>query len=257
MEPFEYAVASGFDAFEWFPDRTDDGKGWDEQDIDHDSRRYIRSTALRSDIVLSAHIPWRLDLTNPAHFARATEVVVFAKEIGAVLLTVHFEDTQDILVYKDALSALLNEHLEPYMKLAFENTPKTSPERLNDLFVLLKDQCQRTSRIGMCLDLGHANLNWSTRNDYLGFIDALDPALPIIHIHLHENYGDTDSHLPLFTGPSVRDKSGIQGFVDRMKHRHFSGAIILEQWPQPPSLLNHARELLKEAFGEHGAMGRT
>src|SRR5947209_6292522 len=28
MEPFEYALANGFDAFEWFPDKKESGAGW-------------------------------------------------------------------------------------------------------------------------------------------------------------------------------------------------------------------------------------
>ena len=32
-EPFDYAVASGFDAFEWFPDKKPNG-GWDENNLD-------------------------------------------------------------------------------------------------------------------------------------------------------------------------------------------------------------------------------
>jgi len=27
--PFEYAVESGFNAFEWFPDKKESGEGWD------------------------------------------------------------------------------------------------------------------------------------------------------------------------------------------------------------------------------------
>jgi len=100
----------------------------------------------------------------------------------------------------------------------------------------------------MCLDLGHANLCASTRNDYLRFIDRLDPRVPIVHIHAHENFGEADTHLPLFTGPSAGDPAGIEGFVERMKRRSFHGCIILEQWPQPPLLLGQARDRLIRMF---------
>ena len=105
----------------------------------------------------------------------------------------------------------------------------------------------------MCLDLGHANLCAATRNDYLKFFDRLDPQLPLIHLHLHENWGDRDSHLPLFTGPSGRDDSGIRGLMERIQRRNFSGSIILEQWPQPPSLLNNARDRLIQLLNETAA----
>jgi phosphoglucan,water dikinase len=101
----------------------------------------------------------------------------------------------------------------------------------------------------MCLDLGHANLCEATLNDYLKFIDLLDSRVPIIHIHLHENYGDHDSHLPLFTGPAGKNDSGIKGFIERMRRRNFSGCIILEQWPKPPGLLNDARNRLFKIIG--------
>ncbi len=102
----------------------------------------------------------------------------------------------------------------------------------------------------MCFDLGHANLCQATRNDYLKFLDRIEPHLPIIHVHLHENYGDQDNHLTLFTGPAGRDTSGIRTFLERLNQRRFSGCIILEQWPEPPRLLLDARNRLLMMLGE-------
>src|ERR1035438_3791450 len=96
----------------------------------------------------------------------------------------------------------------------------------------------------MCLDVGHANLCGVTRNDYLRYLDELREQVPIIHVHLHENWGDRDSHLTLFTGPARGDSRGVEGLLSRLEKRHFSGSMILEQWPAPPSLLNMARDRL-------------
>jgi len=97
--------------------------------------------------------------------------------------------------------------------------------------------------VGSCLDLGHANLCESTRNNYLRYIDSLDGRVEIIHIHLHENYGDRDSHLPLFTGPAGKDSSGIG--IDRpASSPQVCGRYNFEQWPDPPELLTEARERL-------------
>jgi sugar phosphate isomerase/epimerase len=250
-QPFDHAVASGFDAFEWFPDWTDAGHGWQEKDLDRKARRSIRDAAARNDIALSVHIPWRLDLTHPEDFDRAVQSVRFARDIGADLMVVHFGDNQNREAYRLAIERLLQGHLGPAMRLAVENTPQTAPEELDALFAKLGALPGRGSRAGICLDIGHANLCPRTRNDYLGFIDMLDPEVPIIHVHLHENYGDADSHLTVFTGPSMADRSGIDGFVQRMKQRRFSGAIILEQWPRPATLLDRARKLLYQAFGDY------
>src|SRR5262245_58935897 len=51
-EPFNYAVANGFDAFEWFPDKKP-GVGWDDSDLDPAKRRDIRETAKEKGIRLS------------------------------------------------------------------------------------------------------------------------------------------------------------------------------------------------------------
>jgi len=95
----------------------------------------------------------------------------------------------------------------------------------------------------------------ATRNDYLRFYDGLEPRLPIIHLHLHENWGDADTHLPLFTGPATQNESGIRGLLARLRQRDFSGSMILEQWPHPPSLLNNARKKLLQLWD--GSRGVT
>ena len=81
------------------------------------------------------------------------------------------------------------------------------------------------------------------RNDYVRFVDLL-VHVPIIHWHAHENWGDRDSHLTLFTGPAARDDLERGGLV-RRPARCGSRSVVLEQWPQPPERLVEARERLR------------
>ena len=104
--------------------------------------------------------------------------------------------------------------------------------------------------IGMCLDSGHANLFEGTHNNYLEFIDQLGKHVPIIHWHVHENWGDRDSHLPLFTGPSSADDSGLWGLIQRLKQRKFEGSVVFEQWPNPPEMLLETRRRLEKMMSE-------
>lgn len=97
----------------------------------------------------------------------------------------------------------------------------------------------------MCFDVGHANLCAATHNDYVRYLDELAPEVPVIHAHVHENYGDADSHLTLFTGPAGRDDQGIRSILKRLAARTFDGVMILEQWPTPPELLIQARTRLR------------
>src|SRR5258707_15674806 len=64
VEPFDYALAQGFDAFEWFPDKKP-GAGWDDSDLDHNARQRICDTARAHDIRLSVHARWQANLLTP------------------------------------------------------------------------------------------------------------------------------------------------------------------------------------------------
>ena len=248
--PFEYAVKNGFKAFEWFPDKQTSGIGWDLDDINSDTRSYINMTAFKNDVNLTVHTPWR---ANPL-LVEGNEVILktfnFARDINASLVNIHLYTDKGLDNYVKSIIPVIKRAKEFGIKLAIENTPITTPDDFNKMFVIIQNlNGIKIENIGMCLDIGHANLCSLTQNDYIAFIDQITPDVPIIHIHLHENYGDYDSHLPLFTGPSQNNDSGIRELVKRLKKRRFSGSIILEQWPQPPSLLNQSRDRLYQIFG--------
>jgi sugar phosphate isomerase/epimerase len=244
-EPFRYAVDNGFDAFEWFPDQKESGEGWGTGDIGGKARNIIKKMARAHDLSLSVHAPWQTNIIDPMSLKPLLKQVRFAADIGAGLLNLHLIAEDGIRPYLQAVKPIITRLREEQISLAIENTPLTGPDKFNALFAGLRDMTsEATSHVGMCLDPGHANLCQETLNDYLTYIDRLDPEIPIIHLHLHENYGDHDSHLPLFSGPSRQDTSGIQGLLKRLVERNFSGAIILEQWPSPPSRLNDARDRL-------------
>lgn len=248
-EPFEYAVENGFDAFEWFLDSQGMGHGWEEAELDAEARREFGRTAAENDIRLSVHAPWWLDPFEPEDQEQLIKSLEFAMDIGAANLNIHPSFEHGIDAFVKTLSPFLRRLIDLPVQLSIENIPFAGPEDFNDLFSRLGDSAlEIEGRVGMCLDLGHANLFPPTCNDYLGFIDRLGPHVPIVHLHVHENYGDDDSHLPLFSGPSERDPSGIEGFVERMKRRGFSGSVIFEVWPDPPSLLNRARDRLIRMF---------
>ncbi len=249
--PFEYALANGFDAFEWFPDKKPDGTGWGESDLDPLQRLAIRDAARARGLRLSVHA--RHDANPLGAEARASlmEDIQLARDLGAALLNIHLQTEAEIPAFVDAIRWLIVATADVRIQLSIENTPATTPAHFNELFARLQERdFLPAGAVGMCLDLGHANLCPTTRNDFLAYVDQLDPRVPIIHLHVHENWGDADSHLPLFTGPAGRDPSGVRGLLDRLRQRRFSGSLILEQWPHPPSLLNTARDRLLEFWRE-------
>jgi sugar phosphate isomerase/epimerase len=248
MEPFEFAVANGFTAFEFFPDCGFSGVGgWHENDLNDEARRAIRQTASEKGIELTVHAPLEFNPLNHGEDGRLYSTVEFAHGLGATLVNLHLDVSQGVGRFVESLGPALRLTAEAGLKLAIENTVWTGPDDFNQLFsALYQDGEIPSAHAGMCFDLGHANLFGATQNDYCRYVDSLSTQVPIIHLHLHENYGDRDSHLALFTGPARENPAGIEGLLDRLKHRSFSGCAILEQWPQPPSLLVNARDRLLE-----------
>jgi sugar phosphate isomerase/epimerase len=237
--PFTFAVDQGFDAFEFFPDGGPQDHGWSAEDIGPNTRTFIRATAFEHEMRLSVHATLSAGLHSPAGRGALLRDLDLAHEIGAHVLNTHY-DPRDPGLLAQNLRDIAGALDEAGLLLTLENTVETSPEDFNDLFARMP-----RGPFAMCLDIGHANLHRSTHNDYLGYLDRLSKAIPIAHVHAHENRGDADSHLPLFTGPAQQDPSGLEGLVSRLHQRKFSGSVILEQWPDPPALLVTARQRLR------------
>ena len=77
-------------------------------------------------------------------------------------------------------------------KLFLENTFERSPMLLHDIVCAVGD-----SRLGLCLDTGHAALSGSDAP----VMEWVRQSLPFLrHVHLHNNYGSRDSHNALDDG---------------------------------------------------------
>jgi sugar phosphate isomerase/epimerase len=245
LVPFEFALKHGFGAFEWFPDRKPDGSGWAPADLTAGQRQELRARARDAGMRLSVHAPIEADPLRPGSGRDVEESLRLAIDLGAGLLNIHFSDPRRTEELAGALVPLIPRCAISGVKLAIENVPATSPEDFNRLFALLpRIGSNSGATVGMCLDIGHANLHEATRNNYIGFVDRLRAEVPIIHLHLHENHGDRDSHLVLFTGPAGRDPTGPVLLLDRLRQRGYEGNAVLEQWPSPPELLVQARDRL-------------
>ena len=81
VEPFEYAIAQGFDAFEWFPDKKP-GAGWDEDDLSSNARQRIRDTARAHSIRLSVHARWQANLLMPEFYPLVLKDLELARDLG-------------------------------------------------------------------------------------------------------------------------------------------------------------------------------
>jgi sugar phosphate isomerase/epimerase len=106
-DPFDYALANGFDAFEWFPDKKPWGAGWDENNLDAAARADVRQAAAAQGVRLSVHARW------PANPLRADAWPIFlrdielAEDLGAALFNVHLYTERGLDAYVSAITPLL------------------------------------------------------------------------------------------------------------------------------------------------------
>lgn len=108
---------------------------------------------------------------------------------------------------KDSLRRLDRLSEETGVKVALENMPRmytatgTTPQELTDLI--------EGTDLGICLDIGHAHT--------MGLLpDFLELRPLVVNIHIHDNRGEFDEHLPVGDGnidypPVLRGLAGYKG----------------------------------------------
>src|ERR1051326_5007964 len=105
--PFDYAVANGFDAFEWFPDKKPGG-GWDDNDLGDAQRQTIRNTATEKGIRLSVHARWQANPLQPEFREMLQKDIQLAKDLEAALLNIHLYHEAGLEQYLQRKSTRLN-----------------------------------------------------------------------------------------------------------------------------------------------------
>jgi sugar phosphate isomerase/epimerase len=241
--PFQFALLHGFDAFEWFVDKGP--AGWAEDDTPAPARAKLAAESARLGMRLSIHALHTADPTTASGASAIAKSIRFGGDVGAAVVNLHLFPQRSPASFVRSLGPLLELARQCRLQLSLENTPEALPQYVNEIFHELAGVPAAAGQIGMCLDSGHANLCPATRNDYVRYVDLLGEHVPIIHWHAHENWGDRDSHLTLFTGPSQKDDRGIRALLGRLLRRKFNGSVILEQWPDPPEELVQARDRLR------------
>ena len=171
--------------------------------------------------------------------------IFLAKKVNAEIVVCHAGRLNRI--YPEALlSKVKNETMESLKKLfktsenlgvlfTLENDRKAfSPSLAGDLNsfqeMLNKVGCKAT------LDVGHAN----TFSNPIEFIKNLNHK--IINIHVHDNNGDKDEHLPLGKG-----KINFKEILASLKEIDFNGSLIIEAHNHNDMIesLCNLRELMK------------
>jgi len=120
---------------------------------------------------------------------------------------------------KDTWGGLVAEAAEMGTRIALENVYENSPKSLG----LLLDAFQGSGNICCCFDTGHFNA--FSRASLEEWMDALGPRIG--QIHLHDNHGGGDEHLPVGEGTFP-----FRRFFELLQQRDIRPIVTLEPHTQ-------------------------
>jgi sugar phosphate isomerase/epimerase len=201
-----------------------------------------------------AHTAYYVPLASPFAGLREASLVEFgralraAQEIGATVMNVHygkapgfFANEQVIDWHVEVLSRLCQEARSLGVTIVLEHVPSGGSEQLENIVAIM----ERVPLLRFHLDSGHAKLErgydrWSE------YLDKLGPKL--LHVHLSENDGTADQHLPL--GAAPRSTTDWPQHVKKLKGTGYDGTITLEVFAPQKEYLVLSRDLLRRWWAE-------
>ena len=153
------------------------------------------------------HTMWWCDLGSPYENVRkgwveeAKSSIDIANELGIKLVNFHFESVQSLFRDNKIRKKILNNYVRSMKELVeygkikgvdvmLENCVSEGCSHIDNYGYIVN----RVKGLGVHLDVGHAFIEGGTKN-VLKFITTFRKRL--VHIHMHDNYGDRDDHLPL------------------------------------------------------------
>ena len=162
----------------------------------------------------SIHLPYdNIHLTHPDEKIRKKSVQRIIEELKKAhfkkvkLAVLHIEGGYDNSpkipiedkagYFKMAASEILEYAGKFGIKIALENNGfiKDSFAKPEEILMVVGDLAEKYANIGICFDTGHANVYaHDSGQNLITVFEKLRKY--IIHVHIHENHGEKDEHLP-------------------------------------------------------------
>jgi len=209
----------------------------------------IRRELDRHQLGIVAHTAYYLNYAVPFRSVRRacrdefSSALSAARELGASVMTIHFSRpprffSEDEIVewHLDVLKPLCEMGEQWHIRIALEHIPFPHCNQIGVIGKLLT----ALPSLGFHIDSGHAQLE--ARSDLWGnYLREFGSRL--CHVHLSENDGTSDQHLPLGAVPHL----GIDwpARLAELKAVPYDGAITLEVFSSSPEYLLQSRDLLR------------
>lgn len=215
----------------------------------------LKKISFNNQISLSLHIPYTLNLIRKNFISRnklmirINHIFDLAVDLNATHITSHIGSFSKHVIWADSREEFLKRAIDNiqlisetaenhHIQFAIENLiplPSHSTyhfigDNINDFAEIFSSI--RAANVGLCLDLGHANLNEGGIEYIKHFRER------IFCIHYHDNEGKKDEHLDIGDG-NIQWKKIIKE-LDRSR---FSGPYISECFKSTPHI---TREKLLE-----------
>ena len=182
----------------------------------------LRATGEALGVGFTLHLPF-VEM-NPASLVpsvrqlsedRLKRALEFGEALGARVGVLHTGQVPvrhplALSLAREALEKTLTALLPLPFPVALENLALSEEDLLRGPEGL-RELLDRFPQYGFCLDVGHALIELGPRGPLL-YLEALEDRL--LHLHLHDNHGQKDDHLPVGAGsvPWARLAPFLKGF---------------------------------------------
>ncbi len=238
----EWFGQHGFD----FVDLTFDPPGADPSDVNVEG---VRAALGRYNLSVVAHSAYYIPISSPFSSLRQTALQEFqralkvAAQVGAQGMTVHYSRIPPLFPperyvdwHVEVLRPLCRQAGDLGLIILLENAPGL-PGQIDHIAHIL----EALPELGFHLDAGHTNVEGGM-GLYDTYVERLGRRLK--HVHLSENDGSADQHLPLNSMHSAHIDWPAR--IKRLKASGYDGTISLEVFAPERAYLLHSRDLVRQ-----------
>lgn len=191
------------------------------------------------------HTAWYLPIGSPMKALRKAAVQELKRyfpvfnSIGTEYVTIHanwpgmiFSDREGVKFQAETLKELVELAGGFGLKLLYEPIDSVR-DSLENVSMILK----RVPGLYFHLDIGHANLYGRKPEEFIRRFRS-----KLKHVHLHDNHGNFDAHLPMGCGSIEWEK------VLKVLKKYYNGTITLEVFSREKKYVLLTRKKLKELW---------
>ncbi len=201
--------------------------------LNHQRIRALKEVAQSQDLEFTLHSPFAgINIAAPNPVLRKTvlkllkESILHAHQLDCEMWVFHpglrtglssFYLGEDWQLNLDSVRALLRFARRHDVEIAIENVPEPYPFLMKGVGDFARFYHELGEDVGLTLDIGHANLNNQIEDFIAHFADR------IVHVHVSDNGGDSDSHLGVGYGNIDWER-----VAELLKETGYSNVIMLE-----------------------------